>query len=117
MPQEVALLLPITRSSVGALYIHSVHQVTSLPPFTRLHVPVPLLMVDKSVLQHWVSGAHEIVQDAASFHDSPHSLWVMLHGGEKYLEPVSQDAEGVFHQPSCPGQPLVEDPLFTGEVS
>ena len=57
------------------------------------------------------------MEDAASFHDGSVSFMVMLHGGEQNLEPVGQDAEGVLHDPSSPGQPKVEDALFMGDVS
>ena len=93
---EVALLLSSTWSSVGALNKYTIHQVTSLFPFTRFHFSIPLLIVDKSVL-HRVAGMHEIVQDAANFHDALRCLWAMLLRSEKYLKPVGQDAEGVYY--------------------
>ena len=95
----------------------SVLQVPSISPCPRLQVAIWLCTVHKSVLEHWIAGAHQVVEDAASFHDGSDSFMVMLHGGEQNLEPVGQDAECVLHDPSCPGQPIVEDALFMGELS
>lgn len=110
---EVALLLSSTWSSVGALNSYTIHQVTSLFPFTRFHFSIPLLIVDKSVL-HRVAGMHETVQDAANFHDVLRRLWAMLLRSEKYLKPVGQDAEGVYYHLPGLRKPVVEDPPFTG---
>ena len=73
--------------------LDSVHQVTSLPQFTMFHFSIPLLTVDKNILDGHVACTHEIVPDAASFHYALRRLCSILNSGEKYLKPVGQDAE------------------------
>ena len=74
-------------------------------------------LVVHDVLEHWVAGAHQVVEDATSLHNHSHSFRVILHGRKQDLEPVGQDAECVLHDLSCSGQPVVVDALFMAEVS
>ena len=39
-------------------------------------VPVCLCTVHKSVFDHWVAGVHQVVKDAAGFHDDSDSFMV-----------------------------------------
>lgn len=72
----------------------SVHQVTSLPQFTMFHFSIPLLTVDKNILDGHVACTHEIVPDAASFHYALRRLCSILHSAEQYLKP---ECRGVFY--------------------
>ena len=74
--------------------LDSVHQVTSLPQFTMFHFSIPLLTVDKNILDGHVACTHEIVPDAASFHYALRRLCSILHSGEQYLKP---GCRGVFY--------------------
>ncbi|KAH3788576.1 hypothetical protein DPMN_166721 [Dreissena polymorpha] len=55
----------------------SVLQVPSFSPCPRLQVAIWLCTVHKSVPEHWIAGAHQVVEDAASFHDGSDSCMVV----------------------------------------
>ena len=53
----------------------------------------------------------QVVQHQAALDLQPDLRWLQLTGALEYPEVLHQQAKGVLHHPSGPGQPVVEDEL------
>ena len=52
------------------------------------------------VLHSWIPGPHQVVEEHACCGNELDGLGLLLHRAQENLEPIGQDAEGIFYYPS-----------------
>ena len=53
----------------------------------------------------WVSDEDEVVQDTGAHGNQDDSVGVLMHGGQKTMEPVRQNSKGILHDTPGTRQP------------
>ena len=110
MLEEIPLCLSFLGGGVAARDCVNVFQVTTLSPCSWDEIAAHVLCtVELLVLESWVPGRHQVVQDHACFDDDLDGGGVMLHGTQQNLESVCQNAEVIFYYPPGSGRPVVEN--------
>lgn len=76
-----------------------------------------IFLIQVVVLQAGIAESHQVMQAYCCHDDELDSVWILLHRSQHASRAVCEDAEGVLHHTTSPGQTIVEDPLFVGHAA